>query len=68
MRKANAFSTLGQHEGEKASRRSSRSGHLDTSYIQCHTEEREMRKANIFPSWDDTTGRRAAGSPADTGT
>jgi hypothetical protein len=32
---------LGRHEGEKASRRSSRSKHLDTAYIQwSHGKER----------------------------
>jgi hypothetical protein len=41
MRKATASSTPGIHEREKARRRSSRSKHLDTSYIQGpHSKER----------------------------
>jgi hypothetical protein len=48
MKKDNAFSTQGRHEEEKASQRSSRSRHLNTLYIQCHTAKRELRKDNAF--------------------
>jgi hypothetical protein len=59
MKKANASCTLSQQEGEKASRRSSRSRDLDTSYIQCHTAKREMRYARTSSTLGLHEGEKA---------